>query len=161
MLRLAHTLFALGLLSACDPGTQPLSGERALEVGTGTWRFEPLEDGQQVDMVRGAQGGWHVWVSLRASGVEEGEGMMTLTLQPADESREPAVTTVRVSLDPPDSQGRRSFLGWPGILEDPSCQLGELLRVEVQLDISDAEEPLVAERMVTPLGGTYPPPACE
>jgi hypothetical protein len=38
-----------------------------LEVGTGTYRFEPVTDGDTLPLVFGAQGGWHLWVAIRVS----------------------------------------------------------------------------------------------
>jgi len=132
------------------------SDEQALELGTGSWRFEPLEDGQEVELVRGAQGGWHVWVSLRATGMQEDRPALALEIQPADESLPPARTEVDVLLGRPDSDGRRSLLGWPAVIPDPSCLVGEMIRIEAELG-----ESLSAERHVIPTGGAYPPPPCD
>ena len=35
------------------------------QVGTGTDSFEPLEDGQTVPVIKGPQGGYHIWTSIR------------------------------------------------------------------------------------------------
>lgn len=141
-------------VSAGDP-----EGEPSLELGTGTWRFEPLEDGAVVPLVKGAQGGWHVWLAVRVDGLDASRGSLAIELQPADESTPAETTSVGVSLDPPDAEGRRSYLGWPAILSDPSCAVGELLRVRVTFTTS-AGERLTAERELVPSPGDDPPPAC-
>ncbi len=143
--------------SACS--VTPDEGEPSLELGTGTWRFEPVEDGQEVPLVRGAQGGWHVWVSVRAEGLEVSTGSLELTIQPVDESRPPQRTTVGVRFDPPDTQGRRAYLGWPAIMEEPSCTIGETYRFAAVL--TDAAGRRVrAERDLVIGGGQSPPPPC-
>ena len=43
-----------------------------VEVGTGDGSFAALEDGDVLDVENGAQGGRHVWVGLRAGGVNPG-----------------------------------------------------------------------------------------
>ncbi|MEM1416181.1 MAG: hypothetical protein AAGH15_14840 [Myxococcota bacterium] len=132
----------------------------ALEVGTGSWRFEALEDGQEVELIRGAQGGWHVWVSFRVRGVDMDPVPVTLSMQPADEGREPYVTDVALRFDPEDREGWRKTVGWTGILPDPACVVGELLRIEASLAMPDGEL-LRSERDVLVRGGTYPPGPCE
>ena len=81
------------ILAACGAG--PESGE--FEVGTGTWRFESVVDGQPVDLVRGAQGGWHVWVSVRATDVANGD-TLTLETLPANGSRPTPVSYTHLTL---------------------------------------------------------------
>lgn len=55
------------LLLAC------VGGDATLEVGTGADAFEPLTDGDDLVLVMGPQGGYHVWGSLRATGVVPGD----------------------------------------------------------------------------------------
>jgi hypothetical protein len=151
----------LGLVaSACaeaGPGPDPL--EPRLEVGTGTVRFEALEDGAEVPLTKGAQGGWHLWIAVRAEGLDTGFGSLEIIQQPADESAPPQRSTVGVRFDPPDAEGRRVYLGWPAILADPSCSVGELLRIRATLTTPTGER-LTAEREVIPTGGDHPPPPC-
>jgi hypothetical protein len=54
----------------------PDGGSRSdvpLEVtlGTGRAAFEPVDDGAALDLVRGAQGGTHVWGGVRVKGLSE------------------------------------------------------------------------------------------
>jgi hypothetical protein len=158
--RYALPSIAFLALTACASTPAPVEeGEARLEVGTGTWRFEPLEDGQEVPMVRGAQGGWHVWVSVRAEHLQASTGRLEIEVQPADESAPPESASVGVQFDPPDADGMRSYLGWPAILSSPSCAVGETLRVHVTLTTSAGQQ-ISAERYLVPAPGDFPPPPC-
>jgi hypothetical protein len=131
----------------------------SLELGTGTFRFEPVEDGHGLPMIRGAQGGWHLWVAVRTHGIDAALGSLTIELQRADESDPPQTTTLGVQLDPPDDDGRRSYLGWPAILPDPSCSAGELFRVHASFTTSAGEQ-YEDERHAVALPGDDPPAPC-
>lgn len=78
-------LFALAVaaLAACgsdgpsDPDTDAgndvpydVVGDPMVEIGTGFPDFEPLTDGQEVSIIQGIQGGYHIWGGLRASGLD-------------------------------------------------------------------------------------------
>lgn len=39
-----------------------------VEVGTGMSDYQPIADGAEVDLVRGVQGGWHLWTAFRVRG---------------------------------------------------------------------------------------------
>ena len=147
------------LLTGCAFETEAPPAEPSVEVGTGTWRFEPLEEGQGVDLIRGAQGGWHMWVALRTTGIEQDRVHLALESQPADDSRPAQHTELDIFLDPPDAEGRRSYLGWPEIIADASCTVGALVRVNVRIS-DDAGLALEDERYVTAMEGADPPPAC-
>lgn len=151
-------LLALGLAVGCADA--PPDEEAALELGTGSWRFEPLEDGQEVELVRGAQGGWHVWMSLRVRGMAGEPPPIRLTMQPADESRPIEETEVALPFDPPREDGWRQLVGYTGVVDDPSCAVGELMRIGVSMPMDDGEV-MRSERDVVVMGGAYPPPACE
>lgn len=151
----------LSLASGCSSETTEPDGVRAFELGTGSWRFEPIEDGAQLDMVHGAQGGWHVWLAFRVDGIDDEDLLFVTTeTQLGDESRAPHVTRTRVPFEAPDIEGHRVFVGWTEILDDPSCMLGAPLRVKATLELPDGST-LTDERYITPMGGAYPPPACE
>jgi len=149
-----------GLLSISGCGETTAGAPRALELGTGSWRFEPLEDGQEVELIRGAQGGWHVWISLRVRGALTDTPPVRLRISPSDESRPAQELEVAVRFDEPDADGWRTLIGYTGIVNDPSCLVGDLLRLEASLPMEDGEV-MVGERDVMLLGGAYPPPACE
>ena len=50
-----------------EAGEEP-SAEPFLELGTGFRRFEAVTDGQQVPIIKGIQGGYHVWGSFKGRG---------------------------------------------------------------------------------------------
>ncbi|MEM7674632.1 MAG: hypothetical protein AAF449_01375 [Myxococcota bacterium] len=153
----------LGVLAsatvACGDAEDP-GAALSLELGTGSWRFEALEDGQEVELVRGAQGGWHVWVSFRVRGMAEERAIATLRIQPADESRPANEADVQLRLGGSNDEGYRHYIGWTGIVPDPACLVGELVRLEATMEAPDGTL-LRSERDVTLLGGTYPPGACD
>jgi hypothetical protein len=154
-------LVALAMASVMGgcAGAAATPGEAFLELGTGTARFQPLEDGDEVAMVHGAQGGWHLWISARATGLSSGTGSLEIAHGPADGSEEMQSSRVGVVFDPPDAQGRRVTLGWQAILTDPPCAVGRLHRVRVTVTTATGER-VSAERDVLPTAGDHPPPAC-
>lgn len=133
--------------------------EALLELGTGTARFEPVADGDALPMIRGAQGGWHVWVSVRIEGMDVDLASLTLEHQPADESEPPQITSSGAMFDPADGEGRRSSLGWAAIFSDPACSVGRLHRIRATVTTARGET-ISVEREVMPTEGTFPPPAC-
>ncbi|MDQ3033541.1 MAG: hypothetical protein M3Y87_14070 [Myxococcota bacterium] len=158
--RIALVLVLGALVPGAGCAEVPVEPERtSLELGSGTFRFEPLADGDGAPLVKGAQGGWHIWVAVRAHGLESDAGSLAIEIQPADESAPPQRTTIGVRFDPPDAEGRRSYLGWPAILSDPACDVGRLLRIEATLTTPSGER-LRAERYVMPTPGDDPPPQC-
>ena len=157
---LAIALLASAPLTSLGGCAEAPTEEAAIEVGTGSWRFELIEDGQEVALVRGAQGGWHLWISVRVRGIEGDAPPLRLSLQPADESAPAYETDVQLRLDPPDADGWRELVGYTGILPEPSCVVGELLRVRVSTPMEDGRV-MASERDVRVLGGAYPPPVCE
>jgi hypothetical protein len=84
---------------------------------------------------------------------------MAIELQPADESEPAQTTSVGIRFDPPDAEGRRSYLGWAAILTDPACAVGRMLRVRATVTATSGER-VSAERIVIPSAGDHPPPAC-
>jgi hypothetical protein len=133
--------------------------EPRLALGTGTWRFEPIEDGQSLPMIMGAQGGWHVWLSVRLEGLDMDRGSLTIELQPEDERDPPQITELGIELDPMDADGGRNYLGWPAILPDPACAAGQMFRVRAEIGTS-AGDRFEDERYVMPIAGENPPPPC-
>lgn len=152
-MRWVLSLLALSAIAGCAGDI----GDASLSLGTGSWRYEPLEDGQTVELVRGAQGGWHVWLSVRTQGVDDRQ-VVRARVQPADESRPPTVDDMRVSLDPPNDDGSRDLIGYPLVIEEPSCLVGEMIRIEVETEVGGAT--VRTDRYVRVDGGTYPPDPC-
>lgn len=60
-------LMAWWLFSCADLDCE--RGPIDVQIGTGVTKFEPLAEGEDVTMVFGIQGGWHIDVALRVEGV--------------------------------------------------------------------------------------------
>jgi len=57
------TTALIALFAALLPligGCTAEASEGVLELGTGEWRYEPLTGGEDVELIRGVQGGVHV-----------------------------------------------------------------------------------------------------
>ena len=81
---LAPLLVAFVLVSACssddagdpdagtdaDTSTDPPRTDPWMEVGTGVTEFEALTEGQEIPIVQGPQGGFHVWGGLQGFNFE-------------------------------------------------------------------------------------------
>lgn len=150
-------MMLLACLTGCS-GEPPVEGDAIFEVGTGTWRFEELGDGQPVDLIRGAQGGWHVWVAARGTHVEDGD-MIIIETEPADGSGSVQRVELQPNFDPENSSGFRNYLGWPAMLDGVDCLVGELLRVRATLVSLDGTS-MTSERDIMVMAGADPPPMC-
>ncbi len=64
---------ALGVLVATLLGACASPGGAGVELGTGTTAFTPLGDGDEVYIVQGPQGGYHLDGSVRATGIVHGD----------------------------------------------------------------------------------------
>lgn len=67
----------LTLWLGCGPADGPSTESApavppAIEMGTGEWDWEPLEDGQEIDVIQGPQGGFHLLGSVRVAGIAAG-----------------------------------------------------------------------------------------
>lgn len=70
----AHwAVLAAGALGACGCGAPPEAAEPSCALGTGIDAYAPLEEGDPIDVYAGAQGGFHVFASVRATGIEPGD----------------------------------------------------------------------------------------
>ncbi len=74
-----------------DTGDPDCTGEASVELGTGQLTYETLADGQTLPFYRGPQGGYHVFVSVRAQGIDGGANALdpnnpVLTLRLSSES---------------------------------------------------------------------------
>lgn len=148
------------VFSACAGGT-PSDGDTdpspSMQLGVGLYTpegpcagFRPVSDGDDVAMVHGPQGGWHVDLAVRGEGLPE---LVDLTTRLVDEQTGVAMTyvdpiqyTLRlVSEDGPETwNGRGCALGLQSILDPTSvgtpdaeepwrALAGRTLRAEVTL----------------------------
>ncbi len=149
----------------CVPEEPPPSSDFEVELGSGSWRFEALQDGQDVELVRGAQGGWHVWVSVRARGMPE-PGIAQLLIESEVEDLEgvpPSVTEARVRFDPVRGEpGLRELVGWVHVQLAPACVVDHPIRVRVAVTDEAGGATAIDERVVVPRSDpqTRPPGPC-
>ncbi|MGK3982632.1 hypothetical protein WME99_06325 [Sorangium sp. So ce136] len=123
----AGLVVLLALAPGCGGGDEP-PAQGVVELGTGEWRFEPLADGQEVELAHGAQGGWHMWTSVRTFGLEpEGVELEVTTTVVGDPS---SATTSRGRIELTELEdGRCEFIGWPAVLREPACAIGHTLQI--------------------------------
>lgn len=152
--------WAVASLLVVAAGCASPPGVASVELGTGSWRFEEMVDGQEVELIRGVQGGWHMWVSVRARDVGVERALLRIETQVADESRPAQENDFEISLGRMDDEGQQVFLGWPEIIAHSGCLVGEMLRVRIVLTTPDGME-LTDERYIILGGGADPPTICD
>jgi hypothetical protein len=112
------------------------AGPQRVELGTGESEFEPLVDGQVVPLIAGSQGGYHVWVSVRAGGFRGPRLRMTITTEvvsaEAGATLGERTSELELGFDRTDD-GALEFVGWPGVLDTTSCPLDGTVRLAVTL----------------------------
>ncbi len=131
--------------TAADPG--PL--EPALEVGTGDRVFEPLEDGDDIFIVQGPQGGFHFDGSIRVQGIETGD--------PGDLFSELNPTTVWRAFEGNDqidvgieaTQGLDPVDGEPGVYET----VGRKVILDITRDLQLAGDNVTLQVKITDVDG--------
>ena len=155
---LPSSLLVLAVALGGCVGEEP-PGETSLELGTGSWQFEPVVDGDRVPLIRGAQGGWHFWLSARATGMTDEGPNLVIEMQLADESMPAQRMELPVLLERPDDEGRRAVVGLTAIVQDPGCAVDQLMRVTITLEGEDGTQ-LVDERYLEIDPGADPPPSC-
>lgn len=128
--------------SACgdaEPAPLDTPGFRVV-LGTGQQQFEPLDDDVPVPLIKGIQGGWHVWTSFLAYGFDTDVLRMDLTTrwEGVDESvlGGPGNVAVRPVRDASGAAALAS-VGWPAVVFNPTCAHGHFLRVT--LTVNDSE----------------------
>ena len=124
MRRLFALFLTLGSLAAS--GCQP--PEPSFELGTGELEFEALADGDEILVIHGPQGGYHLLGSLRAVGIEAGNHddlgdpqNPTMQLEVEHDGRQLVVngtfTQGMVPTSPPDPTWSHQSLGRLAILD--------------------------------------------
>lgn len=138
-LRLLRTasLPAVLLCAACGgdgAGTASEPSRFRVVLGTGEDRFEPLAEDQRVPLIRGIQGGYHIWSSFIAYGFETDVLRMELTTSiddnPASMLQMPGNVRVRPVVDPEGEPGWAS-VGWPAFIDNPTCAHERRLRFDL------------------------------
>ena len=83
--------------SDADAGFIGDAGPPELSVGTGEEAFAPLMNGDVLELIHGPQGGWHVVVSARMSGVELDGARLIIEVRSGEAGSEETVLA-RISL---------------------------------------------------------------
>jgi len=163
MRRLPVLAVLLGVLAAGCAGGEPAApGETWAELGTGEWEFVSLTDEQEVDLIFGSQGGYHVWASIRTEGLDPSRVMLEVETQVGDDSRPAEHSRVPVDLEVDEVTGVQQFIGWPAVLAHPGCAVDRMIRVHVTLTdrrgVVAGDECYVMPRLPD---WAPPPPTCE
>lgn len=147
MPRYISTLFvasALLMSPACGSEGTGDDEEVALVIGTGEAAFETLRSGDHLSLHAGTQGGHHVWLSVRARGLEpEGLRMLldVIPTQPAPEAHSDVridFTRVTDATGLSEDAGAAGdwieFVGWPAQVLAPECAADKPVRLELTLE---------------------------
>ncbi len=155
---LASLLSILFLLTACDPidardaGAQPDANvPPALEVGTGAVEFAAIGDGDTLLLERGPQGAQHVWVALRAWGIDPRRTLLTLSLvRDRDGATVSQLFHVRVSLTAVPGETYAEVTGLTLVVPDPEQALNEELTLAATVTAHEDSggEVLASERPI-------------
>ncbi len=135
------------LLFACGKRSEP--PKPWLELGTGASEFTPLRDGDAVDIVRGPQGGFHIWGALRASPELDPQAIAVKYFVYSATGAEISVNAYRINLT--QREDHSEWHGLLGIVPEPAVVTGTevLLRIEV---VDSALQTAADERRVTAQG---------
>ncbi|HJL20140.1 MAG TPA: hypothetical protein RMH99_31025 [Sandaracinaceae bacterium LLY-WYZ-13_1] len=144
-------LALLGL--ACDPvdpapdggtGGPDANVDPSLELGTGEGFFQPFEDGDTLDLVSGCQGSQHVWIALRAEGIDPRGPIIDLELvRDSDGTVVSQAFTVRVSFDAVAGTPHADVYGLTLVVPEPDQAIGEDLTVRAT--VTDMNEVTVMD----------------
>lgn len=163
MRRRGFRRLALGAVLAvtvggCGDGTQGGGEAPWIEVGTGEWTFEPLEDGQDVPLVFGSQGGYHVWASYRAGGIDPQDVRIEIATEILSREGSRTASVLMRSLGEVGGPGVYGQIGWPAVIPEAGCADGE--RVEVEVILEDAHHQVLREARIVVPHATVDPPDC-
>ena len=133
----------LGLIVAVGCGGEPapaVTDEVSVVLGTGHKAFEPLDDDAQVPLIKGIQGGWHVWTSFLTYGFDTDVLRMDLTTRWEGVPESVLGGPGNVAVQPvEDATGAPALVaaGWPAIVYNPTCAHGH--RLLINLTVTDTE----------------------
>ncbi|HTV24247.1 MAG TPA: hypothetical protein VMG12_36395 [Polyangiaceae bacterium] len=128
---------------AAGDGSAP-DGPRVV-LGTGRDAFEALESDGTVALIKGIQGGFHVWTSFLAYGFDT--DIVRMELATRWDQRDESVlemagnVSVKASTDA-DGAPARVSLGWPASIFNPRCSNGR--RLDIDLTVRDTSAGLSA-----------------
>lgn len=127
----ALTVLAVAFVGGCAAGgTEP-----TVEIGTGESAFEALTEGQDVPLNLGVQGGYHVWMSLRATALDPDKVWLEVRTELNGEQADALAITAMAEDD--DEHDACVLVGWPVIMADPQAADGQLLGLSVTVTDED------------------------
>ncbi len=113
-------LFGVAALTACGPPPEDCEAagrlDPTLRLGTGFADYVPIRSGDQLGIVFGEQGGWHVWMAFQTTGLVVGHK----------------------KLGPPDPEGP-TFTFWLSNGADEEIAAGEHSRIPIDGDAEEGE----------------------
>jgi hypothetical protein len=119
-----------------DAGLVNLPPAQRIVIGTGARVFEPLADGAHVPLIAGIQGAYHVWTSVLSYGFDADVLFMRLSCHWADTPSPDGELRLRVAARPTldaDAVPARLTVGWPSLVQDPLCDDGRALSIDVTM----------------------------
>jgi len=130
----------VGAVADADPFVTmpPDVGEPWIELGTGARRFETLEEGAEVPIIAGIQGGFHVWGAFRGGGFRGTDAAIDFSLELDGEELGAAHYT-----EPQLERGSDGRLDYPGVAvvfarnEDVEPSSGRTMRLSVRVEDAD------------------------
>lgn len=145
-LGLLALLACVALGCGADSGEDVPTGPRVI-LGTGREQFQMLEPEAAVPLIKGIQGGFHVWTSFIAYGFDT--DVLRMELATRWDTLEDSVLEMKgnVSVNPmPDERGEVGLasLGWPATIFNPACANGRRLRLD--LTVLDTEGHTASDR---------------
>ncbi len=125
------------VLTACPHTADPPPGEPRIEIGTGDiGEYQPLMDGDMVNLIRGAQGGQHVWVALRAWDLNTAPALIELIFEnDAGDATISIPFTVRLSFNDevPADADFTQISGLALMVPNPDDILGNPVRIRARV----------------------------
>jgi hypothetical protein len=139
---------ALCVLAGCGPDAADGEGAADVEsagprvvLGTGREAFEALGSDATVPLIKGIQGGFHVWTSFFAYGFDTDVLRMELTTRWDELDGSVLEMAGNVAVKPAtDVAGKPalSSLGWPASIFNPACANGRRLGIDLTVRDSGA-----------------------
>lgn len=130
-----------GVAPSPDAGPPEIDAGRfdpALEVGIGERSFASFEEGDTLLLVCGGQGLQHVWIALRAWGIDPRGTIHDLSLRRDIDGEVVSQTFhVRVSMQPVEGQPYFELYGLTLVVPEPDRAIGEDLTLRVTTEPTD------------------------
>ena len=127
-------LASLGVLGACSRVPETFPGPPLIELGSTAGAFNPIGEGAGIAIVRGIQGGYHVWGAVRATNVDPREVRLRYTLRLDDGTPAVAVRDDYGDLEGTDDGLTPGFrVGTVVFVADPAVVRARACRLSVDL----------------------------